>query len=801
MPYHIRKAAVIGSGTMGGGIAALLAGVGIETLLLDMPAPDTTPNDRFEKRNAVALNGLKQMQNARPAQLFHADDLNLIRVGNIDDDLAQVRDVDWVIEVVVEKLDVKQKLIARLAPMVGSQTIVSTNTSGLPINRIAEGLPEDFTRRFLGTHFFNPPRYLHLLELIPHANTESAVIHFMTEFATRKLGKGVVLCKDTPNFIGNRFMSMIGMQAMNDALDHGYTIEEVDALTGPLIGRPKTATFNLNDLVGFDVAVHVARNLYDAIPNDPAREVLNHPKTVEISQKLLDNNWLGRKTGQGFYHMRRGEDSSRELWALNLDTLEHEPPTSPRFDSVSKHRKVSDVGDRIRLLINEEDRAAEFLFRHHAFYLSYASQRVPEITASILNVDLAQKWGFGHKLGPFEIWDVLGVAETMPRFEAAGYPVADWVKEMVANGTPTFYRREDNGLVSGYYSPSLKKYVTLEKDPRSITVDDLRARGKEIARNDSASIFDMGDGVALWEFHSKQNTIDNDLMDMGYQAVELLNNDQFDALVVGNDGERFSVGFNLFLFVLTVQNEQFDQIESNLDTLQNLADALRYASKPVVAAPFQLALGGGTEMIFGGSAVVAHAELYAGLVEVGVGIIPAGGGCKEMLRRVLNPVMRAHPNADPLPHLQKIFQQIATAQVSEQGAKQARDMRILGPCDRIVMNRDHLLWEAKRTARYLADNYTPQHPEKIYAAGRDAYAALLVAIDGFVEQRLATEYDAVIARKLAYVLTGGAVDEPGWVDEQVILRLEREVFLQLLREPKTLERMTHMLQTNKPLRN
>ncbi|MAS32684.1 MAG: 3-hydroxyacyl-CoA dehydrogenase [Anaerolineaceae bacterium] len=801
MPYHIRKAAVIGSGTMGGGIAALLAGVGIETLLLDMPAPDTTPNDRFEKRNAVALNGLKQMQNARPAQLFHADDLNLIRVGNIDDDLAQVRDVDWVIEVVVEKLDVKQKLIARLAPMVGSQTIVSTNTSGLPINRIAEGLPEDFTRRFLGTHFFNPPRYLHLLELIPHANTESAVIHFMTEFATRELGKGVVLCKDTPNFIGNRFMSMIGMQAMNDALDHGYTVEEVDALTGPLIGRPKTATFNLNDLVGFDVAVHVARNLYDAIPNDPAREVLNHPKTVEISQKLLDNNWLGRKTGQGFYHMRRGEDGSRELWALNLDTLEYEPPTSPRFDSVSKHRKVSDVGERIRLLINEEDRAAEFLFRHHAFYLSYASQRVPEITASILNVDLAQKWGFGHKLGPFEIWDSLGVAEKIPRFEAAGYPVADWVKEMVANGTPTFYRREDNGLVSGYYSPSLKKYVTLEKDPRSITVDDLRARGKEIARNDSASIFDMGDGVALWEFHSKQNTIDNDLMDMGYQAIELLNNDQFDALVVGNDGERFSVGFNLFLFVLTVQNEQFDQIESNLDTLQNLADALRYASKPVVAAPFQLALGGGTEMIFGGSAVVAHAELYAGLVEVGVGIIPAGGGCKEMLRRVLNPVMRAHPNADPLPHLQKLFQQIATAQVSEQGAKQARDMGILGPCDRIVMNRDHLLWEAKRTARYLADNYTPQRPEKIYAAGRDAYAALLVAIDGFVEQRLATEYDAVIARKLAYVLTGGAVDEPGWVDEQVILRLEREVFLQLLREPKTLERMTHMLQTNKPLRN
>lgn len=801
MPYHIRKAAVIGSGTMGGGIAALLAGVGIEVLLLDIPAPDTTPGDSSDKRNAVALNGLKQMQAARPAQLFHADDLNLITVGNIEDDLAKVSAVDWVIEVVVEKLDVKRDLMAKLAKAIGANTIVSTNTSGLPLSQIAEGLPEEFTRRFLGTHFFNPPRYLHLLEVIAHRDTDPEVIAFMREFGTRTLGKGVVICKDTPNFIGNRFMSMIGMQAMNYALDHGFTVEEVDALTGPLIGRPKTATFNLNDLVGFDIAVYVARNLYEAIPDDPAREVLNHPKSVELSQKMLDNKWLGRKTGQGFYHMRRGEDGSRELWALNLQTMEYEPPTSPRFDSVTQHRKVEPLGERIRLLVNEQDRAAEFLFHHHAFYLAYASHRVPEISDSIVNIDNAQKWGFSHALGPFEIWDALGVEETIPRFEAAGYPVADWVKEMVAAGNPTFYQRDDNGLVTGHYSPAVKKYVTLDKDPRIITVADLRARGKEVARNGSASIFDMGDGVALWEFHSKQNTIDPDLMDMGYKAIEMLNNDQFDALVVSNDGERFSIGFNLFLAVMAIQNEQLDQLEGNIDVLQNLANAMRYASKPVVVAPFQLALGGGTELVFGGSAVVAHAEFYAGLVEVGVGIIPAGGGCKEMLRRVVNPVMRSHPNADPLPHLQKVFQQIATAQVSEQGAKQAREMGILGPCDRIVMNRDHLLWEAKRTARYLADNYTPQRREKIYAAGRDAYAALLVAIDGFVEQRIATEYDAVIARKLAYVLTGGAIDEPQWVDEQVILNLERQMFMQLLREPKTLERITHMLQTNKPLRN
>ncbi|MBZ0299764.1 MAG: 3-hydroxyacyl-CoA dehydrogenase family protein, partial [Anaerolineae bacterium] len=575
MPYHIRKAAVIGSGTMGGGIAALLAGVGIETILLDIPAPETTPDSPFAQRNAIALNGLKQMQAARPAQLFHADDLNLITVGNIEDDLPRVREVDWVIEVVVEKLDVKQNLMAKLAHLLGPTTILSTNTSGLPIAQIAEPLAEDQKRRFLGTHFFNPPRYLHLLELIPHKDTDPAVLHFMAEFATSRLGKGVVRCKDTPNFIGNRFMSMLGMQAMNYALDHGLTVEEVDALTGPLIGRPKTATFNLNDLVGFDVAVYVARNLYDAIPDDPAREVLHHPKAIELSQKLLDKNWLGRKTGQGFYHLRRKDDGSRELWALNLETLDYEPPTAPRFESVGQYRKVEPLGERIRLLMHADDRAAQFLWHHHAFYLAYASRRVPEITESIVNIDRAQTWGFSHEMGPFEIWDAIGVEETIPQFEAAGYPVAEWVKEMVAGGNPTFYRREENGLVSGYYSPAVKRYVALEKDPRVLTVEDLRARGKEIARNGSASIFDLGDGVALWEFHSKQNTIDDDLIQIGHQAVEMLHHDQFDALVVGNDGERFSIGFNLFLAMMAIQSGQLDQLEAKLDTLQNLANALR----------------------------------------------------------------------------------------------------------------------------------------------------------------------------------------------------------------------------------
>ncbi len=799
MAYNIRKAAVIGSGTMGGGIAALLAGVGVETILLDIPAKDTQPGDPPAKRNAVVNEGVKRLQALRPPQVLRADDMELLRTGNIDDDLGLLADCDWVIEVVVERLDIKQNLMAKIAEVIGPQTIVSTNTSGLPIAAIAEHLGPDFTRRFLGTHFFNPPRYLHLLEVIPHPNTDPAVVDFMAQFGRRRLGKGVVLCKDKPNFIGNRFMSITGSQIVNYALDHGFTVEEVDALTGPLIGRPKTATFRLNDLVGIDVAVGVGRNLYPRIEDDPARDVLVHPGATALFDRLLENGWLGNKSGQGFYKSVKGADGEREFWSLNLSTFEYEPPSKPRFESVGKHRKVEDTGERIRLLIHEDDRAGQFLFHLHAFYLAYASHRVPEITDSIVNVDNAQKWGFSHEMGPFEIWDAIGVADSIPRFEAAGYAVADWVKQMVASGHPTFYQRDANGQVTGFYSPQAAAYEPLPRDERAYSVAALRAGSKEVARNAGASVIDMGDGVALWEFHSPANAIDSDLIEMGYKALDLLESD-FDALVVGNDGERFCVGANLFMVAMAVQSGQMDQLDSMIRSLQDLTQALRYAPKPVVTAPHQMALGGGTELLMAGARTVAHIELYAGLVEVGVGLIPAGGGCKEMLRRVVNPVMASHPNADPLPHLQKVFEMIATAKVSG-SAKEAFEMGILVPGDRIVMNRAHLLGEAKREALHMADGYVPLRLGKIYAAGRDAHAALLLGIEGFVESGFATEYDALIARKLAYVLTGGGIAEPGWVDEQVILNLERQAFLELVTEPKTLERMAHMLQTNKPLRN
>lgn len=797
MPYNIRKATVIGSGTMGGGIAALLAGVGIETLLLDIPAKDTQPGDPPAKRNAIVENNLKNLQKMRPAQLFNQASLDLIKIGNIDDDLNKAADADWIIEVVVERLDIKQNLMAKVAEVAKPNAIISTNTSGLPIHKIAEGLGKDFTRRFMGTHFFNPPRYLHLLEIIPHPDTDPEAVRFMVDFGSRKLGKGVVICKDEPNFIGNRFMSMSGMQAMNYALDHDYTVEEVDALTGPLIGRPKTATFNLNDLVGFDVAVHVARNLYPAIPNDPDREVLNHPKATQLSDEMLKRNWLGRKTGQGFYHMRTGANGEKELWALNLKTLEYEPPTKPQFESVNKHRKVQPTGERIRLLINETDRAGQYLFHLHAFYLAYASNRVPEITDSIVNVDNAQKWGFAHEMGPFEIWDAIGVEEFIPRFEEAGYRVAQWVKDMVAKGFKTFYQKNEAGKVVGYYSPQEGKYVPLVKDPLEITCADLKADGKLLASNGDGNVYDMGDGVLLWEFTSKQNTITAKFIEMGWKALELLNQPEYVALVVSNDAERFSIGANL-QDVMMGGGDIAEEVDKMIRSLHALTQAMRYAPKPVVTAPFNMTLGGGCEMMMAGTAIVAHAELYAGLVEIGVGLVPAGGGCKELVRRVVNPVASA--GAYVLPAVQKVFETIATAKVSE-SAMQAQEMGFLAPTDKIVMNRRFLIGEAKQHALALANGFVPKAPEKVWAAGVEVYSALLIGLEDFRERGLATDYDVFIGKRLAKILTGGALSQPQWVDQQVFLDLERAAFKELMFQEKTIERIMYMLQNNKPLRN
>lgn len=797
MGYAIRRAAVIGSGTMGSGIAALLAGVGIPVLLLDIPAPGTQPGDPPEARNAIVQRSLEALGKSRPAQLFAAEDADLIVPGNVDDDLARLADADWIIEAIVERLEVKQQLMARLAAVRRPDAIVSTNTSGLSINAIAARQEAGFRRHFLGTHFFNPPRYLQLLEIIPGAETDPALVAFMAAFGRDVLGKGVVIGRDTPNFIANRMLNLVGAFTVAYAVQHGFAVGEIDALTGPLIGRPKTATFRLLDLVGIDVLAHVSRNLYEAIPDDPAREVLVDAGLTRVLDRMVAEGWLGGKADQGFYR-KVFVDGERQFWELNLETFEYVPPASVRFESVGKHRKIEDTGARIRALIAEEDRAGQFLWALHAFYLTYAAQMAGVIADDLPSLDRAARWGFGHELGPFEIWDAIGVAESVPRMEADGYAVPAWVKEMLAGGGATFYRRDGRGIVTGVYDPVAKRYRDLAPDRQVVVIADLKAAGRIVEENAGASLIDMGDGALLVEFHTKANAFDADILAMLQRGLARLEDD-FDALVIGNQGQHFSLGANIMLIAMMAQSGQWDELDRVIREGQAIMEALRHAPRPVVTAPFGMALGAGAEVTMACTACVAHAELYIGLVEFGLGLIAAWTGTKEMLRRVVSPVMRT-PGADVLPHLQQVFEQIALAKVSE-SAKQARAMGFLSPADRIVMSRDQHLAEAKRTALALAPGYRPALPGKVWAAGRDALAALKLAVWQMVQSGYASEHDAKVAGKLAYVLTGGDLSAPGWVDEQVILDLEREAFLSLAGEPKTQERLWYMLQYNKPLRN
>jgi 3-hydroxyacyl-CoA dehydrogenase len=800
MTYKIEKAAVIGSGTMGGGIAALLAGVGIPVLLLDLPAKDTQPGDPPHKRNTMVAKNLKALRKARPAAFFKDADTDLVTLGNTEDDLDMLAEVDWVIEVIVEKLSIKQDLMQRIEGCVKPTAIISSNTSGLSIDAIADGRSDDFKRRFMGTHFFNPPRYLKLLEIIPHPDTDPGLVAFMTEFGSDVLGKGCVLCKDTPNFIANRFISIIGSYGVNYAIDNGYTVEEVDAITGPLIGHPKTATFRLMDLVGIDINVHVAQNLYEAIPEDQFRDVLRHDGANRVWKFLTENNFLGRKTGQGFYKTVKGDGGEKIHMPLNLETLEYEEPTKVRFESVGKHRKLEDTGERIKAMINEDDRAGHYLWHLHALLFSYASYKLGEIADTIPDIDNANRWGFAHELGPFEIWDAVGVEEILPRMEADGYEVAHWVQEMIDSGRTTFYERDADGVVKGYYDPSRESYVPLQRPENVLLLYEKKAHGKVIDHLEGASLVDLDDGVLLLEFHSKANAIDQDIMRMAEKALEHLHTNRYEGLVISNEADNFSVGANLMMLVMAAHSEAWDQVDDFIASGQQMMQQLRAAPKPVVTAPFGRVLGGGAEFTMAGTRIVAHAETYMGLVEAGVGLIPAWTGTKEMMRRVINPVMEVSPNSDALPVLQKVFETIATAKVAE-SAMQARELGFLQPADKIVMNRDQLIYTAKQTCLNLAPGYEPNTPGKIWAAGRDAFSVLKLGAWSLLEARYATEYDIFIAEKLAYVLTGGGLSAPQWVDEQYILDLERAAFLELAQQPKTLERIQHTLQTGKPLRN
>ncbi len=800
MKYHIHKAVVIGSGTMGAAIAAHLANAGVPVTLLDI-LPKDAPADDKPARNKIVNEGWDRCLKARPANLMALELKTLVKLGNLEDDFGAVADADWICEAIVENLKIKQDLMARIDETRKPNSIVSTNTSGIPVAAIAQGRSDEFKRHFLGTHFFNPPRYLKLLEIIPTWDTDPDVVEFLSWFGEYRLGKGIVLCKDTPNFIGNRVAFGTGAFAMDFFLKNGYTVDEVDAITGPLIGRPKTATFRLIDLVGLDVWDHVGRNLAPLIPHDKlGQEYLQAEGPAKLMSTMLERKWLGNKTKVGFYKEIRGEDgknpqgASREFWPLDLNTLEHVPPTKPRFDSVKKAKDVDGLGDRLKVMLDANDKAAILVQALTYQSFQYASSIIPEVADTVKPIDDAVRWGFMHEAGPFETWDMLGVKESVEQMETLGYPAATWVQEMLNAGVESFYQYADGEKV-GVYDVVAKKYVPVKRPERMI----ILKKQPVVAENTGATIRDLGDGVACLEFHTKMNALDEDIMNMADEAFARLESD-FDGLIIGNEAENFSAGANLFMMVVGAQQGMWDMLDAAVRKLQDFNMRMRYSAKPVVAAPAGLTLGGGCEITMHASRVVAAAESYIGLVELGAGVIPAGGGTKELLRRIVNPVMRVE-NADVLAPLQRAFLQIGQAKVAT-SAEEARSMSMLTSADRIVLNGDHLLTEAKKEVLHMgATGYKPPAPEMIYAAGRDALAAIRIGAWMFQEGHYITQYDHHIAGKLAYVMCGGDLTRGQWVNEQYILDLERDAILSLFGEERTQARMWNILQTGKPLRN
>jgi len=793
MNYHIHKAVVIGSGTMGAALAAHLANAGVPVTLLDI-VDKNSPD-----KNKIVKDGWDRCIKAKPANLMSNELRTLITLGNLEDDFSAVAEADWIIEAIIENLKIKVDLMTRIDDVRKPNAIVSTNTSGIPVKDIAEGRSKGFKQHFLGTHFFNPPRYLKLLEIIPTADTSKDVTEFISQFGEYRLGKGIVLCKDTPNFIGNRMAFGTGAFAMDFILNNDYTVDEVDVLTGPLMGRPKTATFRLIDLVGVDVWDHVGRNLAPLIPHDKlGQKYLSAEKPAKLISTLLERKWLGNKTKVGFYKEVRTDDGRKEFYSLDLKTLEHVPAGKPRFDSVKAAKDVEGLGDRLKVMLDADDKAAKLVkaLTYQAF--QYASTIIPEVADSAKPIDDATRWGFMHEAGPFETWDMLGVKETVKAMKKEGYPAAKWVDEMLKNGCETFYQYKGDNKV-GAYDVSKKKYVKFKASEGFVFLKDLRGTKKEINSNAGASLFDIGNGVALVEFHTKMNALDDDIFNITSDALDRVEKD-FDGLVIGNEADNFSAGANLFMVVVAAQQGMWDQLDLAIRKLQGMNMRMRYFPKPVVVAPAGLALGGGCEITMHASRVVAASETYIGLVELGAGVIPAGAGTKEFMRRIVNPAMKTD-SAEVFPYLQRAFLQIGQAKVAT-SAFEARDMGILNPQDRIVLNRDHLITEAKREVVSMsAAGYRPPAPELIYAAGRDMYGAMKIGAWSFREGKYITDYDSHIATKLAYVMAGGELSKPQWVSEQYILDLEREAFLSLCGEEKTQARMWSLLQTGKPLRN
>jgi 3-hydroxyacyl-CoA dehydrogenase len=800
MKRHVRKVAVLGSGVMGSAIAAHFANAGVPSLVLDIvpkepneaeKAAGLTLKDRAV-RDRIAVEAVKAMAKAKPAPLFTADRLALIETGNFEDDLARLSEADWVVEVVKEDLEIKKKVLTNVAPHLGPDAVLSSNTSGLSLAQMATELPDPIKPRFLGTHFFNPPRYMKLLEVIPTADTSPDVLAFVEAFATTRLGKGIVPAKDTPNFIANRIgvhAMMVTLQVMREM---GLTVEEVDALTGPAIGRPKTATFRLADLVGLDTFLHVADNVRRNAPEDESHGIFEAP---EFLTKMVKKGLLGRKSGAGFYKKVKGEAGSTIL-TLDLKTLEYREGQKAKFPELEPLKSIDDPAERLKKLVFGKGRAAEASWKMLAATLSYAAMRVGEICDDVSSVDRAIRWGFNWTLGPFEVWDALSFRTVTERLKADQHPLAPWVTALYDAGAQSIYRRENGAL----QAPRAEAGVLVEvpADPRVMNFEILRAAGSEIRRNAGASLLDLGDGVLGIEFHSKMNVIGQDTISMIMTACkEAEANAQ--ALVVANHGESFSAGANLMLLLMEAQEGNWDEIDAIVRQFQAATNRLEQCAVPVVTAPHGLALGGGCEVTMAGNAIRAAAETYIGQVEFGAGVIPAGGGC---LRLYLRNLAALPDPSDIYPALRKTFETIGMAKVAT-SAEEARDLGFLRPQDTWSMNGDHRVADAKDLALAMArSGFEPPLPEReIPVMGNAGVALVETVLFNMEEAGYISAHDRKIGRELGRVLCGGAVPGPTTVSAQHILDLERESFLRLCGEKKSLERMHAILTTGKPLRN
>jgi 3-hydroxyacyl-CoA dehydrogenase len=807
MKRRIDKVAVLGAGTMGARIAAHFANAGVSCVLLDIVPPNLAADSPPAARNKIVAAGLDAAKKSRPAAFFTPALAERISIGNFEDDLARCAEADWIFEVVAEDLEIKRKLLSRLAEVRKPGSIVTTNTSGLPVHLIAEGMGEEFQQHWAGTHFFNPPRYLKLVELIPGPKTSPEVTQVLSEFCDRRLGKGVVIAKDTPNFIANRIGTFSMLNALRLMGSLGMTVEEVDSCTGPVIGQPKSATFRTADIVGLDVLLHVVKNIYESVPDDESREMYRLPALVE---EMARRKWLGDKTGQGFYQKLKS-DGENEILTLDVNTMEYRPRQKARFASLDAAKGIEDTGERLRSLLGpvlagqKGDKAQQFLWGSFAETCLYAARRVPEISDSVVDIDRAMRWGFGWELGPFEVMDALGVKAFAEALQKEGRSLPPVIEKVLASGRKGFYESEKGTVTVFDVARGGAKKV--EEANGILILKSLKDGSREVERNSGASLVDLGDGAVCCEFHSKMNAIGADLLSMVHKGLKRLDSD-FDAMVIANQAVNFSVGANLLLVLVAAQEQEWEELHLAVKQFQNANLAIKYAPKPVVVAPQGLALGGGCEVSLHGAKIQAAAEAYMGLVEGGVGLIPGGGGSKEMLIRA-NEHAAGAEDLDLFHALKPIFETIAMAKVGT-SAEECRDLGFLRRGDGVSMNRERLVADAKQAALGLARGgyrapaaswQEGAQTTQIKVLGEQFLAAAKMVIHLMQRGGYASEHDAKVGRKLANILAGGALSAPQTVSEQYVLDLEREAFVSLCGERKTQERIAHTLKTGKPLRN